>query len=163
MTEKHGRKSWRKSWRLFNQAIYIYLISCRVELSFWFELSSQASQLDLSAQIQLLNLTQHFFKKISTQFNTFQVEYLTWTQVLDLTSSIYTIDVDDLSQCSFLYWSQLDVQIFSIILHSLWHISYDDFVTKQRARHREVYLLFHHHWWISSRLNDCLHDLLFNH
>ncbi len=95
--EKHDEKTWRsfdfdrKSWReniiesheekscrLFNQAIYIYLISCWVESSFRVELSSQASQLNLSAWIQLLNSTRHFFKKISTQLNTFQVEYSTW-------------------------------------------------------------------------------------
>ncbi len=69
MTEKHGRKSWRKSWRLFNQTIYIYLISCRIELSFQVKLSSQASQLNLSSQIQLLNSTWYFFKKISIQLN----------------------------------------------------------------------------------------------
>ncbi len=101
--EKHDEKTWRlfdfdrKSWRknmvesheekscrLFNQAIYIYLISCRVESSFRVELSSQASQLNLSAQVQLLNSTRHFFKKISTQLDTFRVEYSTRTQVLDL-------------------------------------------------------------------------------
>jgi len=94
--EKHREKTWRlfdfdrKSWRenmvesheekscrLFNQAIYIYLISCWVESSFWVELSSQASQLDSSSWVQLLNSTWHFFKKISTQLNTFQIEYLT--------------------------------------------------------------------------------------
>ncbi len=67
--------SW---WRLFNQAIYIYLISCRVKLNCQIELLSQAFQLNLSSWIQLLNSTRHFFKKISTQLNTFQVEYLTW-------------------------------------------------------------------------------------
>ncbi len=77
MTRKHDRKSWRESWRLFNQAIYIYLISCRVESSFRVELSSQASQFDLSAWIQLLNSTRHFFKKISIQLDTFRVEYST--------------------------------------------------------------------------------------
>ncbi len=40
---------------------------------------NKASQLNLSAWIQLLNSTQHFFKKNSTQLNTFQVEYLTQT------------------------------------------------------------------------------------
>jgi len=69
------RKSWRenmiesheeKSCRLFNQAIYIYLISCWVKSSFWFELLNQASQLNSSAWIQLLNSIQHFFKKNST-------------------------------------------------------------------------------------------------
>ncbi len=67
--------SW---WKLFDQAIYIYLISCRVKSSCWVELLSQASQLDSSSQVQLLNSTQHFFKKISIQLNTFWVEYLTW-------------------------------------------------------------------------------------
>ncbi len=89
MTRKHGRKSWRKSWRLFNQAIYIYLISCWIKSSFWVELSSQASQLDSSAWVQLLNLIQHFFKNLSIQLNTFQVEYLTWTWVLDSMQSVY--------------------------------------------------------------------------
>ncbi len=74
-----------------------------------------------------------------------------------------TIDVDDLLQCSFLHWSQLDVQTLSMIFHSLWCISYDDFMTKQRACHCKVYLLTCCHWRVSSRLNDCLHDLLFNH
>ncbi len=69
------KSSW---WRLFDQAIYIYLISCWVESSCQVELSSQASQLDSSSWIQLLNLTQHFFKKISTWLNTFRVEYSTW-------------------------------------------------------------------------------------
>ncbi len=78
MTKKHGRKSWRESWRLFDQAIYIYLISCWIESSFRVELLSQASQLDSSAQIQLLNSTWYFFKKISTQLDTFWVEYSTW-------------------------------------------------------------------------------------
>ncbi len=67
-----------KTCRLFDQAIYTYLISCRVESSFRVELLNQASQLDLSARVQLLNLTQHFFKKISTQLDTFRVEYSTW-------------------------------------------------------------------------------------
>ena len=72
------RKSWRenmiesheeKSCRLFNQAIYIYLISCWIESSFRVKLLSQASQLNSSAWIQLLNSTQHFFKKISTRLD----------------------------------------------------------------------------------------------
>ncbi len=71
------RKSWRVSWKLFNQVIYIYLISCWIELSFQVELSDQASQLNLSAWVQLLNSTRHFFKKISIQLNIFQVEYST--------------------------------------------------------------------------------------
>ncbi len=71
-----GRESWRENMvgshkeepcRLFDQAIYIYLISCRVESSFRVELSNQASQLNSSSRVQLLNSTQHFFKKI--QFN----------------------------------------------------------------------------------------------
>ncbi len=83
--EKHREKTWRlfdfdreswrknmvesheeKSCRLFNQAIYIYLISCQIESSFWVKLLNQASQLNLSSWIQLLNSTWHFFKKIST-------------------------------------------------------------------------------------------------
>jgi len=80
------RESWRenmvesheeKSRRLFDQAIYIYLISCRVESSFRVELSDQASQLDSSAWIQLLNSTQHFSKKIPIWLDTFRVEYST--------------------------------------------------------------------------------------
>jgi len=58
-----------KSCRLFNQAIYIYLISCQVKSSFQVELSIQASQLDSSSRIQLLNSTRHFFKRISTQLD----------------------------------------------------------------------------------------------
>ncbi len=75
MIESHEEKSCK----LFDQAIYIYLISCRVELSFQIELSNQAFQFDLSSWIQLLNSIQHFFKKISIQFDTFQIEYSTWT------------------------------------------------------------------------------------
>ncbi len=58
-----------KPCRLFNQAIYTYLISCRVGSSFRVELSSQASQPDSSARVQLLNPTRHFFKKISTRLD----------------------------------------------------------------------------------------------
>ncbi len=87
MIESHEEKSCR----LFDQAIYIYLISCRVKSSFQIELSSQASQLNSSAWVQLLNSTRHFFKKIPTQLNTFQVEYLTWTRILNLTRSVYTL------------------------------------------------------------------------
>ena len=98
MIESHDEKTWRlfnfnkKSWRenmvesheekscrLFNQAIYIYLISCRVKLSFQIELLSQASQLNSSAWVQLLNSIQHFFKK---KFNSTQ------TQILDLMQSV---------------------------------------------------------------------------
>ncbi len=93
-----GRKSWRenmieshkgKSCRLFDQAIYTYLISCRIESGFRIELSSQASQPDLSAQVQLLNPTRHFL-----------------SQVLNLTRSVY-------SQCQWkkifseTYWKQI--------------------------------------------------------
>ena len=96
LIEDHDKKTWRsfdfdkESWqknmiesheeklcRLFNQVIYIYLIFCQVELSFQVELSNQASQLNSSSWIQLLNLTQHFFKKNSTQLNTFWVKYST--------------------------------------------------------------------------------------
>jgi len=45
MIESHEEKSCR----LFDQAIYIYLISCQVESSFRVELSNQASQFDSSA------------------------------------------------------------------------------------------------------------------
>ncbi len=95
--EKHDKKTWRsfdfdrESWRenmiesheeksckLFNQAIYIYLISCWIESSFRVELSNQASQLNSSTWVQLLNSTQHFFKKISIQLDTFWVKYSTW-------------------------------------------------------------------------------------
>ena len=88
LIKSHDEKTWRlfdfdkeswqknmiesheeKSCRLFNQTIYIYLISCWIELSFWVELSNQASQLNLSCWVQLLNSTQHFFKKISTQLD----------------------------------------------------------------------------------------------
>jgi len=105
--EKHDEKTWRsfdfdrKSWRknmvesheekscrLFDQAIYTYLISCRVKSSFRIELSSQASQFDLSAWVQLLNSTRHFFKKISIRLDTFWVEYPTWTRVLNSTRSV---------------------------------------------------------------------------
>ncbi len=84
MIESHEEKLCK----LFNQVIYIYLISCWVESSFQVELLSQASQLNLSCWIQLLNSIQHFFKKISIQLNTFQVKYSTWTQVLNLTWSV---------------------------------------------------------------------------
>ncbi len=60
------KSSW---WRLFDQAIYIYLISCWVKSSCRVELSSQAFQLDSSSWVQLLNFTRHFFKKISTQLD----------------------------------------------------------------------------------------------
>ena len=92
--EKHDEKTWRsfdfdreswrknmiesheeKSCRLFDQAIYIYLISCRVESSFQVELLNQASQLDSSAQIQLLNSTRHFSKKISTRLDAISLMY----------------------------------------------------------------------------------------
>ncbi len=85
MVESHEEKLCR----LFDQAIYIYLISCRVKLNFRVELSSQASQLDLSSWVQLLNSIQHFFQKISIQLNTFQIKYLTWTWILNLMWSIY--------------------------------------------------------------------------
>ncbi len=107
--EKHEGETWRpfdfdrESWRenmvesheekpcrLFDQAIYIYLISCRVESNFRIELSSQASQLDPSARIQLLNSTRHFFKKISIQLDTFRVEYSIRTRILDPTRSVYS-------------------------------------------------------------------------
>ncbi len=84
MVESHEGKSCK----LFDQAIYIYLISCRIELNFQVELSNQASQFDLSSQIQLLNSIQHFFKKIPIRLDTFRVEYSTRTQVLDLTRSV---------------------------------------------------------------------------
>jgi len=57
---------------------------------------SQASQLNSSAWIQLLNSTWHFFKKISTQLNTFQVEYLTRTWIFNSTWLVYS-NVYDLS------------------------------------------------------------------
>jgi len=44
MVESHKEESCRS----FDQAIYTYLISCRVESSFRVELSNQASQFDLS-------------------------------------------------------------------------------------------------------------------
>ncbi len=44
MIESHEEKSCK----LFNQAIYIYLISCRIESSFQIKLLSQASQFDSS-------------------------------------------------------------------------------------------------------------------
>jgi len=68
LIESHDEKTWRsfdfdrKSWRknmiesheeksckLFNQAIYIYLISCWIESSFQIELLNQASQFNLSS------------------------------------------------------------------------------------------------------------------
>ncbi len=71
-----GRESWRENMveshegepcRLFDQAIYTYLISCRVGSGFRVGLSSQASQLDPSSRVQLLNPTRHFSKKIPTR------------------------------------------------------------------------------------------------
>ncbi len=53
--------------RLFDQAIYTYLISCRVGSSCRVGLSSQASQPDPSSRVQLLNPTRHFSKKIPTR------------------------------------------------------------------------------------------------
>ena len=71
-----GRESWREnmvgshegeSCRLFDQAIYTYLISCRVGSGFRVGLSGQASQPDPSAWVQLLNPTRHFSKKNPTR------------------------------------------------------------------------------------------------
>ncbi len=53
--------------RLFDQAIYTYLISCRVGSGFRVGLSDQASQPDPSSRVQLLNSTRHFSKKIPTR------------------------------------------------------------------------------------------------
>ncbi len=53
MIESHEEKLCK----LFNQVIYIYLISCWIKLSFQVKLLNQASQLNLSSQIQLLNST----------------------------------------------------------------------------------------------------------
>ncbi len=53
--------------RLFDQAIYTYLISCRVGSGFRVGLSGQASQPDPSARVQLLNPTRHFSKKNPTR------------------------------------------------------------------------------------------------
>ncbi len=70
------RESWRENMvgshegepcRLFDQAIYTYLISCRVGSGFRVGLSGQASQPDPSARVQLLNPTRHFSKKIPTR------------------------------------------------------------------------------------------------
>ncbi len=104
MTRKHDRKSWRESWRLFNQAIYIYLISCWVELSFQIKLSSQAFQLDSSAWIQLLNLTWHFFKKISTQLD-----------AISLAASMLRIENDS-------FWAVVETSRLSIIKVLVWII-----------------------------------------
>ncbi len=81
-----GRESWRENMveshegepcRLFDQAIYTYLISCRVGSGFRVGLSGQASQPDPSARVQLLNPTRHFSKKIPTRPDTFRVGYPT--------------------------------------------------------------------------------------
>ncbi len=111
------KSSW---WKLFNQAIYIYSISCRVESSCWVELLSQASQLNLSSWVQLLNSTQHFFKKISTQLNTFWVEYLTWTQVLHLTRSVYFYSKNKIfAKCNYKIYNKKLLIIIYYLKH--WH------------------------------------------
>ncbi len=74
MIESHEENSWR----LFNQAIYTCLISCRVKSSFWVELSSSAFQLDASSWVQLFNSTRLEFKNLLTQLDTFRIEYSTW-------------------------------------------------------------------------------------
>ncbi len=117
MTKNHDRKSWKESWRLFNQAIYIYLISCWIESNFQIELSSQASQLDSSSWVQLLNSTRHFFKRISIQFNTFRVEYLTRTQVLNLTRSVYVCLKALLVNKFLLFLSMLQRDLRMSLLH----------------------------------------------
>ncbi len=65
MVESHEGKPCR----LFDQAIYTYLISCRVESNFRIGLLNQASQSDSSSRVQLLNLIRHFSKKIPTRLD----------------------------------------------------------------------------------------------
>ncbi len=83
LIEDHDEKTWRsfdfdrESWqknmiesheeescRQFNQAIYIYLISCRVKSSFRVELLSQASQLNSTLFQKNFNSTQHFSSRV---------------------------------------------------------------------------------------------------
>ena len=97
MIESHEEKLYK----LFNQAIYIYLISCWIESSFWVELLNQASQLNLSSWIQLLNSTQHFFQK---NFNS--IQHFS-SQVLDLNSSTR---LDTISLCLLSLKSLLNLQ-----------------------------------------------------
>ncbi len=73
--EKYEEKHEEKPCRLFDQAIYIYLISCRIKSSFRIELSNQASQPDSSSWVQLLNSTRHFFKKISTRLDMISLNF----------------------------------------------------------------------------------------
>ncbi len=61
----------------------IYFLSSRVELL------SSAFQFDSSSRVQLFNSTRLEFKNLSIRLDTFRVKYLTRTQVLNLTRSVY--------------------------------------------------------------------------
>ncbi len=124
MTGKHkGRLTLvesheEESCRLFDQAIYTYLISCRIESSFRVELSDQASQPDPSSRVQLLNPTRHFFKKIPTQP---ELEYSTrrGQSIYDLNShSICAFNTD----FPFWYWCfrHLTIVISSLCKFAFW-------------------------------------------
>ncbi len=67
--KSHEEKSWRKnliesheekSCRLFDQAIYLYLISCRVKSSFRVKLSSRVVESSFSTRLKFLNSTSQF-------------------------------------------------------------------------------------------------------
>jgi len=75
--------------RLFDQAIYTYLISCRVGSGFRVGLSGQAFQPDPSSRIQLLNPTRHFSQKISNPTRRGQ--------------SIYLIKINRIISCSLIF------------------------------------------------------------
>ena len=106
--------------RLFDQAIYTYLISCRVGSGFRVELSDQASQSDSSTRIQLLNPIRHFSKKIPIRPDTFRVEYSTRTRVLDPTRSIYICLAFANVVSQMKTSSQLSISILMMWFASIW-------------------------------------------
>ncbi len=73
------------SWRVFDQAIYIYLISCWVKSNCWVELSSWIVESNFSIQFEFLSSTSQFNSTLfQKNFN------LTWyflSRVLDLNSN----------------------------------------------------------------------------
>ena len=136
------RESWRenmveshegKSCRLFDQAIYIYLISCWIESSFRVELSSQASQLDLSSQIQLLNSIWVLRFNFSTRSDTF-------SKKIQLNLNLST---------------QLDAISLNILHDSLLNILHD-FLSN--ILHDSLLNILHDS--LSNSLHDFFHDFL---
>ena len=138
------KSSW---WRLFDQAIYIYLISCRVESSCQVELSSQASQLDSSSWIQLLNLTQHFFKKISTWLDTFRVEYSTWRDQSTFNSTMSSCIKDRLNWSAWRITEVLKKKEFQHLIFDeyffwmTWRIQLEAFCFRWKTKLNEIYFL----------------------